>query len=434
MDLTESYPRKVASVGALQHHCKNFKLTYSGLCKKELVEKLTAFSLLGQTGWKEHISPEPKKKTKVATRRDALFGGDRTNNESTLPTRSKDNCSIEQIEAPIIWAQMAVARYRSETAFTETFQHSPFVPTGVCSSVPSSGETSIGKPDNMSPGLVDMLRDEIQQSVTHGLRKFVQGNTAAVFTDDTAASGCLFSPPTHIATMDINDQPEAAVNLTASSDSTPLPDVPVHLDAANPPTVCQTVRVLQLGGGRGELYFTDADVPVAPLYRSAKNIDHFAKMWDDDSCYWAPGHDALHIKGIPIPVKLFPAVYRGGSGTVKHSGLVSRTNGVYGYVLTVYTLMSPEEFWVKFRDTNVDIPMSFTAIGNHLRKKRAAENERLVKQAYCEYGNNFNTMFCYKIAGGHVKPMIRPWVIAKTYRKLNGITDIFDADKSDGDD
>ncbi|KAK0494914.1 hypothetical protein EDD18DRAFT_1040932, partial [Armillaria luteobubalina] len=174
--------------------------------------------------------------------------------------------------------------------------------------------------------------------------------------------------------------------------------------------------VLQLGGGRGELYFTDADVPVAPLYRSAKNIDHFAKMWDDDSCCWAPGHDALHIKGIPIPVKFFPAVYQGGSGT---------------YILTVYTSMSPEEFWVKFRDTNVDIPMSFMVIGNHLHKKQAAENERLVKQAYCEYGNNFNTMFCYKTAGGHVKPMICPWDIVKTYRKLNGITDIFDADESD---
>ncbi|KAK0496988.1 hypothetical protein EDD18DRAFT_1352840 [Armillaria luteobubalina] len=409
--VTEYHDLKVASVGTLQHHCKNFKLTYSGLCKKELVEKLTAFSLLGQTGWKEHISPEPKKKTKVATRHDALFGGDRTSNKSALPTRSKDNHSIEQIEAPIIWAQMAVARYHSKTAFTETFQHSLFIPTGVCGSVPSSGETSIGKPDNMSPGLVDMLHDEIQQSVT--------------------SSGCLFSPPAHIATMDINDQPEVTVNLTASSDSTPLPDVPVHLDAANPPTVCQTVHVLQLGGGRGELYFTDADVPVAPLYWSAKNIDHFAKMWDDDSCCWAPGHDALHIKGIPIPVKLFPAVYRGGSGTVKAQW--ARIKNQWSLWCICTSIIPYTLFLMVYQDTNVDIPMSFMVIGNHLHKKRAAENERLVKQAYCEYGNNFNTMFCYKTAGGHVKPMIHPWVIVKTYRKLNGITDIFDADKSDGD-
>ncbi len=53
MNLTKIYTRKVASVSVLQHHCKNFKLTYSGLRKNELVEKLTAFSLLGQKGWKE---------------------------------------------------------------------------------------------------------------------------------------------------------------------------------------------------------------------------------------------------------------------------------------------------------------------------------------------------------------------------------------------
>lgn len=45
--------RKVAGVGILQQHCKHFKLTYSGLRKKELIEKLAAFSLLGQEGWKE---------------------------------------------------------------------------------------------------------------------------------------------------------------------------------------------------------------------------------------------------------------------------------------------------------------------------------------------------------------------------------------------
>lgn len=95
--------------------------------------------------------------------------------------------------------------------------------------------------------------------------------------------------------------------------------------------------------------------------------------------------------------------------------------------------MSPKEFWVKFRD-DTGSPMSFTAIGKHLREKRAADNKRLVKKAHCEYGDSLNHMFHYKTAGGCIKLMIRPWVIAKTYRKLNGIIDVFDADESDGDD
>ncbi|PBK94424.1 hypothetical protein ARMGADRAFT_1079102 [Armillaria gallica] len=454
--VTEYHDLKVASVSILQHHCKNFKLTYSGLRKNELVEKLTAFSLLGQKGWKEHLSPgarrshigprtEHKKKTKVATRRDALFGGDRTNNESALPAHSKDCRSIEQIEAPIVWAQMAVARYRSETAFIKTFQHSPFAPTGVCDSLPSSGEMSNGKPNTVGPELVNMLRDEIQQSVTRGLREYVQGidlpvDIAAAFTDNAVAFACstagkpVFSPAADISAMDIDDQPETIVNPTAPFDSTALPGVPIHLHVVNPPSVSQRVRVLQLGGGRGELHFTDVNVPAAPLYRSAKNIDHFAKMWDDDSCRWAPSHDALHINGVPIPVKLFPAVYQGGSGTVKAQwSRIKNQWSLWHYVLTVYMSMSPEEFWVKFRD-DTGSPMSFTAIGKHLREKRATDNKRLVKKAHCEYGDSLNHMFRYKTAGGCIKPMIRPWVIAKMYRKLNGIVDVFDADESDGDD
>lgn len=239
---------------------------------------------------------------------------------------------------------MAVARYRSETAFIKTFQHSPFASTGVCDLLPSSGEMvscfvgtlkhllisiqSNGKPNTMGPELVNMLCDEIQQSVTRGLREYVQGidlpvDIAAAFTDNAVAFPCstagkpAFSPAADISTMDIDDQPETIVNPTAPFDSTALPGVPIHLHVVNPLSVSQTVHVLQLGGGRGELHFTDVDVPAAPLYQSAKNIDHFAKMWDDDSCRWAPSHDALHINGVPIPVKLFPAVYRGGSGTVK---------------------------------------------------------------------------------------------------------------------
>ncbi|PBK89128.1 hypothetical protein ARMGADRAFT_1115393 [Armillaria gallica] len=221
--VTEYHNLKVASVSVLQHHCKNFKLTYSGLCKNELVEKLTTFSLLGQKGWKEQ-----------------------TNNESALPAHSKDCRSIEQIEAPIVWSN--------------------------------------GKPNTMGPELVNMLHDEIQQSITRGLH------------------------------------------------------------------------------------------------------DLLGRIWDCESTVvsYQELREFMFIK----------------------------------YILTVYMSMSPEEFWVKFRDDTGSL-MSFTAIGKHLCEKRAADNKCLVKKAH---------------SGGCIKLMIRPWVIAKTYRKLNEIIDVFDADESDGDD
>lgn len=78
--------------------------------------------------------------------------------------------------------------------------------------------------------------------------------------------------------------------------------------------------------------------------------------------------------------------------------------------------------------------MSFTAIGRHLHKKQAADNKCLVKMAHCEYGDSLNHMFCYKTTEDCIKPMIHPWVIAKMYRKLNRIIDVFDADESNGDD
>ncbi|KAK0456850.1 hypothetical protein EV421DRAFT_1922782 [Armillaria borealis] len=376
--IMEYHNLKAAGVGILQQHCKHFKLTYSGLHKKELIEKLAAFSLLGQEGWKEHKTELILVRVQ-STRRRPKFpnvvmlcsGGDRTNdNESVLPARSKDNCSIEQIEAPIIWAQNAVARYRSEMASIETFQHSPFTPTGIYGLQPVSslGRMSNGTPGTVSPEMVSILRDEIQQSVTCGLREYTQGMDMSI--DAGVASVCStagessFPPPADIFAMNIDDHLATIVSpmLSGYTASTIPPSNP-H-DASNPPSISQTVRVLQLGGGRGELHFTDVDVPPAPLYRSAKNIDQFAKMWDNDSCLWAPTHDALHIKGIPVPVKLFPAVYQGGSGTVKSQwSRIKNQWSLWHYILTVYMSMSPEEFWVKFRN-NAGSPMTFTVISD----------------------------------------------------------------------
>ncbi len=155
-------------------------------------------------------------------------------------------------------------------ASIETFQHSPFTPTGIYGLQPVSslGRTvscfvgswkpllmtsqSNGTPGTVSSEMVSILRDEIQQSVTRGLREYAQGMDMSI--DAGAASACSTAgdssfPPADIFTMNIDDRPATIVSpmLPEYTASTIPPSNP-H-DASNPPSISQTVRVLQLGGG-----------------------------------------------------------------------------------------------------------------------------------------------------------------------------------------
>lgn len=113
--------------------------------------------------------------------------------------------------------------------------------------------------------------------------------------------------------VDCNDAPRV---FELNINPTPLCSQQADIPSVSP-RMADEARVLELGGGRQPLVFTDKDVPPAPLYRN-RTIDTMASMWDDNNTHlWNPPEDALRIKGVPIPIRLWPRIYSQGRGELK---------------------------------------------------------------------------------------------------------------------
>ena len=73
--------------------------------------------------------------------------------------------------------------------------------------------------------------------------------------------------------------------------------------------VVPTTRSITLGNGT-VVSFTADDVPPPPAISFASREDIFLlnRMWDDTSAFWG-GSSVLEIKGVPIPIVYWKAVY-----------------------------------------------------------------------------------------------------------------------------
>lgn len=79
---------------------------------------------------------------------------------------------------------------------------------------------------------------------------------------------------------------------------------------------------------------------------------------------------------------------------------------------------SPEDFWAEFSSDNGKY-MTFTAISQHLRQSRLADDAKLAEAVKDRYGELFPDHFSYR-RGGEVRVMVDATAIANRYRGLAG--------------
>jgi hypothetical protein len=143
-----------------------------------------------------------------------------------------------------------------------------------------------------------------------------------IMEDPSASSFNLAQPPLPLWKMAENTS--AAATLAASF--VPHAPMPISISTASstaslptstslPPTPLPTRSITLAGGVR--IVFTENDVPRPPSVSFARNIKKdfpaLNGMWDDHTEQWA-GFSFLNIKGHPIPIVYWKAVYSAKQG------------------------------------------------------------------------------------------------------------------------
>ncbi|KJA28489.1 hypothetical protein HYPSUDRAFT_155771 [Hypholoma sublateritium FD-334 SS-4] len=199
-----------------------------------------------------------------------------------------------------------------------------------------------------------------------------------------------------------------------------------------------TTRSVTLGNGT-IVSFTADDVPPPPAisFASREDISLLNRMWDDTSPFWG-GLSVLEIKGVPIPIIYWKAVYsqrmKGRNGRGDPTWKPRQWKAVKGHYFNWRTIVerlrqgSESDFWHEFCEEKTGKPMTYTAIIGKLASIRKREDSRLVEEAHKAYpGSKFADEFKYKKNGiCYVKTKASE--IAKHYRRLLGISDDVDSD------